>query len=61
MRMSRCRTFYELIVLQSELMQENIEWAMVGSRRIAQASTQLTTEAARTFADEAAKVQARAA
>ena len=57
----RCRTLPDLVAVQSGLLRENLESMLNNSRRIAEMSVQVASEAARKIAEENAKRGQRAA
>ncbi len=57
----RCRTLPDLVAVQSGLLRENLELMLNNSRRIAEMSVQVASEAARKIAEENAKRGRRAA
>jgi hypothetical protein len=59
--LSRCRSIADLIAVQSELVRENVRQAMVGARRIAEASTRIADEANRSLEQSWRAPQRRAA
>ena len=57
----RCRTLPDLVAVQSGLLRENLESMLNNSRRIAEMSVQVASEAARKIAEENANRGRRAA
>jgi hypothetical protein len=49
--LGRCRTLQDLITAQSQLMRDNMQEIISNSRRIAELSVQVTSEAAQTISD----------
>ena len=47
---SRCRSFQELVALQSELMRDNLQHTLESTRRVAEVSTRIASEATQTIA-----------
>lgn len=59
---SRCRSFQEFVALQSELMRDNLQHTLESTRRVAEVSTRIASEATQTIARQAGdKGQRRAA
>jgi phasin family protein len=58
--MSRCRSIQELFALQSELLRDNLQQTLESTRRVAEVSTRMSSEATRTMARQA-NAQQRAA
>jgi phasin family protein len=58
--MFRCRSIQELIALQSEFLRDNFQHTLESTRRVAEVSTRMSSEATRTMARQA-NAQQRAA